>query len=379
MERKDAMEAEVADLERQIDSTSAEFRREQRDASRRLAEAADSIRDKQAQGEDPLLEGLDPQPLAGNRAGVRGRDRQRHRRPAGEAAGGRAGGRGGGRRQHGRGARPDARPDAGPGVAGAPHLAGGRAGRCRRAVRGPGRSGGPERAAFRGSERAGRRSSRTAMRRRASPMASPASAIRSATRSGAGGWGDRRPGSWFDTRDIRQWQREFQERLADAQDIRRLLQQEGFSAEELDEIIQRMREFDDTRVYQRIEVLASLQTEILEELKRFEYRLRRENRRGERGSVPGRFRRRASRLPRPDRGSTTGRCRARISYPRTVPAVSHLQVIEAEPPGPAAASVILMHGLGADARDLYLPCRRRSACPPICTSATCSPARRACP
>ena len=37
-----------------------------------------------------------------------------------------------------------------------------------------------------------------------------------------------------------------------------------------------MREFDDTRVYQTIDVLASLQTEILEELKRFEYRLRRE-------------------------------------------------------------------------------------------------------
>ena len=30
-----------------------------------------------------------------------------------------------------------------------------------------------------------------------------------------------------------------------------------------------------------------------------------------------------------------------------------LQVLEAEPPGPASASVILMHGLGADAGDLY--------------------------
>ena len=36
-----------------------------------------------------------------------------------------------------------------------------------------------------------------------------------------------------------------------------------------------------------------------------------------------------------------------------MPAEPHLQVIEAEPPGPAAASVILMHGLGADAHDLY--------------------------
>lgn len=36
-----------------------------------------------------------------------------------------------------------------------------------------------------------------------------------------------------------------------------------------------------------------------------------------------------------------------------MPAAPHVQVIEAEPAGPAVASVILMHGLGADARDLY--------------------------
>ena len=44
-ERKNAMEAEVADLERQIDSTSAEFRREEQNASRRLQDAANGIRD----------------------------------------------------------------------------------------------------------------------------------------------------------------------------------------------------------------------------------------------------------------------------------------------------------------------------------------------
>ena len=36
-----------------------------------------------------------------------------------------------------------------------------------------------------------------------------------------------------------------------------------------------------------------------------------------------------------------------------MPAPPQLQVIEAEPPGLASASVILMHGLGADAGDLY--------------------------
>ncbi len=275
MERKDAMEAEVADLERQIDSTSAEFRREQRDASRRLAEAADSIRDnklkekiryskglirsrspetaqafedeigsdigdlqeklraaEQAVGEaggDSMAEALDQ-----TRDLMRGLESLEHRiwqegeqASAGEPSEGQEGQEGqSGQPSEGQNAQGGQQPggDASPGVAdGQPGVG--------------------------------------------DTFGNP---------FGAGGWGDRRPGSYFDTRDIRQWQREFQERLADAQDIRRLLQQEGFSAEELDEIIQRMREFDDTRVYQRIEVLASLQTEILEELKRFEYRLRRE-------------------------------------------------------------------------------------------------------
>ena len=94
---------------------------------------------------------------------------------------------------------------------------------------------------------------------------------------GPGGWGDQRPGSYhFDPQDIRQWQRELQERLTDAQDIRRLLEPENFPAGELDEIIQRMREFDDPRVYQDAAVLAGLQSLLLENLKRFEYRLRRE-------------------------------------------------------------------------------------------------------
>ena len=58
MERKDVMEGEVADLERQIDSTSAEFRREERDASRRLADAANSIRDNKLKEKIRYSKGL---------------------------------------------------------------------------------------------------------------------------------------------------------------------------------------------------------------------------------------------------------------------------------------------------------------------------------
>ena len=94
---------------------------------------------------------------------------------------------------------------------------------------------------------------------------------------GPGGYGDRRPGATaFSPQDIRQWQLEFRQRAGEVQDIRRLLQQEDFAVGDLDEIIRRMRELDDLRVYQDAEEIARLQTFILEELKRFEYRLRRE-------------------------------------------------------------------------------------------------------
>ena len=47
MKRKEEMENEVADLERGLDSTSAEFRRDERDASRALQDAANGIRESQ--------------------------------------------------------------------------------------------------------------------------------------------------------------------------------------------------------------------------------------------------------------------------------------------------------------------------------------------
>ena len=46
----------------------------------------------------------------------------------------------------------------------------------------------------------------------------------------ADGAGDRRP-DVFDPQDVRQWRSEFQERLGEAQDIRRILEGEQFSAE----------------------------------------------------------------------------------------------------------------------------------------------------
>ena len=74
----------------------------------------------------------------------------------------------------------------------------------------------------------------------------------------------------------RQWSREYTQRVGEAQELRRLLDQEQFEVGDLDQVIQQMRELDDLRRYQDPETIAKLQAFVLEELKRFEYRLRRE-------------------------------------------------------------------------------------------------------
>ena len=260
MERKDAMEAEVADLERQIDSTSAEFRRDQRDASRRLAEAADSIRDNKLKEKIRYSKGLirsrAPETAQafedeiGSDIGDLREKLQAAEQAVGQAAG-------------------DSMAEA--------------LDRTRDLMRGLESL--EHRITQEGEQAAGQPSEGQDQQGGQQPGSQSAEGVTDGQPGvgdtvgnpfGGGGWGDRRPGSYFDPGDIRQWQREFQERLGDAQDIRRLLQEEGFTADELDEIVQRMQELDDTRVYQSLEVLASLQSLILEELKRFEYRLRRE-------------------------------------------------------------------------------------------------------
>ena len=268
MDKKAAMEDEVADLEREIDSTAAEFRREQRNASQRLGDAANSIRDNKLKEKIRYSRGLvrsrAPETAQAFEEEI-GNDIEELReklRAAADAVGETAGDamaqaleqtrdlmRGLESLEH------RMWQEAEPGAEGEP-------------------SGGQEQQDGQ-AEGAGQQAGEPSADGLADGQ--PGIGDTFGNPFGPGGWGDQRPGSYdFDPQDIRQWQRELQERLADAQDIQRLLEPENFPAGELDEIIQRMREFDDPRVYQDAAVLAGLQSLLLENLKRFEYRLRRE-------------------------------------------------------------------------------------------------------
>ena len=268
MDKKAAMEDEVADLEREIDSTAAEFRREQRNASLRLGDAANSIRDNKLKEKIRYSRGLvrsrAPETAQAFEEEI-GNDIEELReklRAAADAVGETAG--------DAMAQALDQTRDLMRGLESLEHRMWQEAEQSA-----DGQPSGGQEQQDGQAEGAGQQAGEQSADGLAAGQ--PGIGDTFGNPFGPGGWGDRRPGDYsFDPQDIRQWQRELQERLADAQDIRRLLEPENFPADELDEIIQGMREFDDPRVYQDAAVLAGLQSLLLENLKRFEYRLRRE-------------------------------------------------------------------------------------------------------
>lgn len=105
-----------------------------------------------------------------------------------------------------------------------------------------------------------------------------------APQSGAAGGptqpGAREPGGYggpirLGEDDIRQFRRELQERQAEAEQIRRTLQQEGIDVAPLDETIRRLRELHRANL-EDLAAVERLQAQIVAGLKEFEYALRRQ-------------------------------------------------------------------------------------------------------
>ena len=280
LEEKTGMEQEVADLERSIDSTSAEFRREERDASRELQEAAASIRDNKLKEKIRYSRGLvrsRPGETANAFESEIGGDIEELAELLAEAAS--SVGRSEGDRmtqaleqtrdlmrslesldhrmwQEGQQSE-DGEQAMQPGE-GQEGQQGEQAGQQGQQGGQPGQGDNP-------SQQAG------------GADGQPGGGNTNGGAWGGYGWGDRRPGSTvWEPGDVRQWSREYTQRAGEAENLRRLLDSEQFEVGDLDQIIQRMRDLDDLRRYQDPETIAKLQAFVLEELKRFEYRLRRE-------------------------------------------------------------------------------------------------------
>ncbi len=249
LERKDEMSNEVADLERQIDTTAGEFSREQRAASRKLQDAANSIRrnklkEKILYSKNLLLGRSDDyvdtfeQQIGSDIDTLREQLRQ-----AAAAVGT---------------SEEDALADA---LARARDLMRGVESLDDRMRQAP-QEGNEGRDGQQGQE--GQQG-----------QGGQAGGDRFGAPNGGGGWGQRRPGS-FSTDEIRQFRGEFRARGADAEQLRRQLDAEGVDIGDLEDIIRAMRELDDQRVYADAAELERLQTFVVEGLKQFEYQLRRQ-------------------------------------------------------------------------------------------------------
>jgi hypothetical protein len=89
-------------------------------------------------------------------------------------------------------------------------------------------------------------------------------------------FGDARPmPGRFSAEQTRQFRGEARQRAADAEQLRRLLGQQKIDAKELDEILKGLRKLDDESLYANPETVARLEQAVTDNIKRFEYQLRR--------------------------------------------------------------------------------------------------------
>lgn len=292
-QRKDALERKVADLERQLDRTAGDMRKDQRDASRKLSEAANGIRDdkikekiryskamvqagaaEQARSiEESIGSNINDlrrrladanaamgkasktdrmaDSLEKARQMARGIDSldQRMRERSDE----RDRGRSGQLRDQNRNQRGQQGQDAQQGQQG---------------ERGQGQQAQSGQQGSQGGRNQSGRETQGGRDGEGNTVGAP----------DGGGWGggSRRPGDYlYNGEDIRQFRGEFREWTAQGQELRRQLREQGVDVTDLDEILRSLKALDDDRVYKDAAELERLQSFVSEGLKRFEYSLRR--------------------------------------------------------------------------------------------------------
>ena len=260
--RKDAEAGEVADLEKQLDRTAADFRRERPDAARKVQQAADAIRDNKLQEKirysKGLVQGAPTETAAGfeEQIGTDIAALESRLRSAADAVN----------------ASPqNNRADA---MARARGLASGVSSmqqRLReeqqRAANQPGGRG--------TQDRAGEQAGGGQQGDRAGGDQQGGGA-RGASRPAQPGGDARAGGANTAPFDSRQFQREARERRADAQALRRDLQAIGIDVKDLDAVISTLAALDSARVYADAAEITRLRDQLAQTMQRFQFNLRRD-------------------------------------------------------------------------------------------------------
>jgi hypothetical protein len=277
-QRKDAMDAKVADLQQQLEKIANEMRRDEKDAARKLDEAAGSIRDKRIREKirytKSTLQGAGAQSARGMEEDI-ALNLQNLQKKIEDAAG-----------AVGKASKQDA-------VARA-------ADKTRDLVRGMesldqrmrgqqeqgrGQDGKGQQAQGRGQDGKGPQGKDQGQQGKEGQQGQAQGQPSQGGQDGGGGatdgaYGGSRNaygggyGRW-NPDDIRQFRGQFREWANDAEGLRRQLQQAGVSPRDLDEVLRDLRAFDNDRVYADPKGLEQLQAAAIEKLKKFEFALRR--------------------------------------------------------------------------------------------------------
>jgi hypothetical protein len=257
LERKELQAGEVDGLERQLDRTASDFRRERQQASRKVQEAADAIRDSRLRDKirysRGLVQGAPPEQAATFEEQI-GADIDAVEAKLREAAGAVAAPE--------RDARAEALARARGLVRGAESMSQ-RLDQQRQQGQQGGGEGEPGQRGQQGGQAGGggRQGDRAEGGQRGGQQM-----------SGDMTGGRFEGGGQFDPR---QFQREARQRRTEAEALRRELQALGVDPRELDALISTMRALDNARVYTDLDEAARLQTQVAEGFRRFEFDLRR--------------------------------------------------------------------------------------------------------
>ena len=263
--RKDAMAGKVGDLEQQLQKLADDTRRDERDASRKLQEAAGSIRESKLRDKIRYSKGV----LQGRPEYAKafedeiGANLDALQKKIGEAAG----------------AMGQASKDAalGKAVEQARNLVRGMESMDQR-MRQKGQAGQAGQAQQGRAGQAGQaqqgQAGQAGQVGQAGRRGEDSGAISSRPAGGASG-GDARPPAGFTADDFRQFRRELREREADTEALQRLLGQAGMNARDLNDVLSELRAMDTDRAYSDPRGLQELHAAALERMKKFEFDLRR--------------------------------------------------------------------------------------------------------
>ncbi|NNG16939.1 MAG: DUF4175 family protein, partial [Gemmatimonadales bacterium] len=278
VDQKGAMAEEVGELERQLDQAARDSRRDQTEASRRLTEAAGSIRDNQLKEKLLYSRGViqgRSQDYARNFEDQIRTDLEELRDKIDDAAGA----LGPSRERNLEEALDRARSA----VTGLESLGDRMEQRAESGGEGqPGQESDPERRLQPGQQAAGQQGQEgepSEGQQQAEGGQQPQAGGQPNATGRPGGQpgrprGSAQPGQ-FSPEDVRQWRREAEQRRRELQELRNQLRQEGMDTGELDRVISGMRDLGMSDTYEDTRSAIRLQQQLLQGLKEFEYGLRR--------------------------------------------------------------------------------------------------------